>query len=74
VTVKSPIFDSFGQPAPGGEVGVSAAYWAALQTSRPEPTEGLTETPSGRRRTVFRTGLGTRRSGSMIPESSTPMS
>ncbi len=49
----SPIFESFGQPAPGAEATVSAANWAGEQTPRPEPTEGLTDIPSGRRSTAF---------------------
>ncbi len=65
--MKSPIFDSLGQPAPGGEVGVSAAYWAGVQTPRPAPTEGLIVTPSGSWTTAFRTAEGASRWGSVTP-------
>src|SRR5215467_1340666 len=45
---KSPILEPDGQPAPGAESGVSAAYCPGLQVWRPAPTEGLTVTPGGR--------------------------
>ena len=49
----SPILESLGQPAPGGEEAVSAAYWAGVQTPRPAPREGLIVIPSGRATTAF---------------------
>src|SRR4051794_7563488 len=73
-TEKSPILDSLGQPAPGGLLGVSAAYWAGVQTPRPEPTEGLIVTPSGSVTSAFRTGEGAVRWGSLTPLASTRMS
>ncbi len=73
-TVKSPIFDSFGQPRPGSEDDVSAAYCAGVQTPRPAPTDGLIVTPSGSFTTALRTGVGARRRGSVTPEESTSMS
>ena len=54
-TVISPTLESLGQPAPGGELTVSAANWASEQTPRPEATEGLTDIPSGRLSTAFLT-------------------
>ncbi len=51
--VNSPILESLGQPAPGGEVTVSAANCSSEQVPRPEATEGLTLIPSGRMTTAF---------------------
>src|ERR1044071_478632 len=68
----SPIFEALGQPAPGAEVGVSAAYWAGVQTPSPAATEGLTVIPSGRATIVFFTWEGAWMPGFQRPLSVTP--
>src|ERR1700761_808835 len=66
-TVKSPILLPFGDPAPGGDETVSAAYCAGEQPTRPAPTEGLIVVPSGRATTAVRTAAGFRRLGLSNP-------
>ena len=63
-STSSPILESLGQPAPGGEVIVSAAYWASEQVPRPAATDGLTVIPSGRVTTAFLTCEVARAAGS----------
>src|SRR4051794_22043121 len=68
LTLKSPIFDSLGQPAPSGELGVSSfSYWVFVQTPRPAPTEGLMLTPSGSVTTAFRTGVEAQPAAKKVP-------
>ena len=55
--------ESLGQPAPGGEVTVSAANWAAEQVPRPAATEGLIDIPSGSVTTAFLTWEEARAAG-----------
>ena len=45
--------ETLGQPAPGAEEIVSAAYWASEQVPRPAATDGFTVIPSGSERTAF---------------------
>ena len=63
--------ESLGQPAPGGEVIVSAANWASEQVPRPEATDGLTVIPSGRVTTAFliweEARVGGLSSGALLP-------
>ena len=52
-TTSSPTLETLGQPAPGAELMVSAAYWASEQVPRPAATDGFTVIPSGRVSTAF---------------------
>lgn len=65
--MKSPIFDLFGQPAPGEDETVSAAYWPGEQPISPAPTEGLIVIPSGRETTAVRASAGLSRFGPSSP-------
>src|SRR4051812_23721435 len=53
ITEAVPTFDASGQPSPGRELNLSAAYWAGEQVARPSPWEGLIVTPLGRVTSTF---------------------
>src|SRR6476469_4685185 len=66
-TLKSPIFDPFGQPAPGGVKAVSAAYWEGWQPISPAPREGLIVTPAGSETIAVLVWAGARAEGCRKP-------
>ena len=62
--MSSPILESFGQPAPGAEDAVSAAYWAGVQDAEARADRGVdASSPRAAMTTAFLICEGAREGG-----------